>query len=172
MRICEQTDFRAVLRWELEKRHARNPRYSIRSFARDLSMAPSRLYEVLNGRYGLSRSSAGSAAEKMRLGDEENAHFCDLVEAAHGRSRLSRASAQARIQERQLSQKDQEQIFTLKKGVAAEGLMAEIAKWIVEASRSGGEIELRVRRLDQAPASAPDPSLSNSHPILSAMRPN
>ncbi|MGZ3710379.1 MAG: hypothetical protein ACXVBE_01430 [Bdellovibrionota bacterium] len=46
-------DYREKIRQAMESRAARNPRYSMRSFAKDLGISPSRLSEVLKGRYGL-----------------------------------------------------------------------------------------------------------------------
>lgn len=93
-------NFRDILKAELEKRQLRNPRYSLRSFARDLGLSAPRLSDVLRGRYGLSRGVAESLAEKLKLPEEEAAYFCDLVEASHGRSRHAKELALARLRDR------------------------------------------------------------------------
>lgn len=93
----ETTDYRSYLRDVLANRCQNNPRYSLRAFARDLEISPSRLSEVLNGKYGLSKSAACEIAKKMGLNDYEQKYFADLVEANHGRAKNVRAEAQARI---------------------------------------------------------------------------
>lgn len=52
--ILEELDYCRVLRSEYEHRRRNNPAYSLRSFARDLYLSPSRLSEVLNGKGHLS----------------------------------------------------------------------------------------------------------------------
>ena len=78
----------------------RNPRYSLRSFAKDLKMAPALVSDVLNGKRGLSRVSATQIAARIGLSVQETKTFCDLVESKHGRSRLVKAQAQARLNEK------------------------------------------------------------------------
>jgi uncharacterized protein (TIGR02147 family) len=90
--------YRALLREELEKRCERNPRYSLRSFARDLGLAPARLSDVLRGRYGISRVAAETLAKKLGWNAEERAYFSDLVESEHARSKIRRESAAERLQ--------------------------------------------------------------------------
>ncbi|MBI2606757.1 MAG: TIGR02147 family protein [Deltaproteobacteria bacterium] len=98
-------DYRQVLSRELEVRCQRNPRYSLRSFARDLGMAPAQLSDILRGRYGISRASAANIADRMSMGSTEKEIFCDLVESKHARSQLQRKLALARLakQEKQYS---------------------------------------------------------------------
>ncbi len=55
--ILEELDYCRVLRSEYEHRRRNNPAYSLRSFARDLYLSPSRLSEVLNGKGHLSPST-------------------------------------------------------------------------------------------------------------------
>jgi uncharacterized protein (TIGR02147 family) len=93
----EQTDYRDTLREVLESRCAKNMRYSLRSFARDLGISPSRLSDVLNGRYGLSPAAAKEIAEKLPLEPEDMRRFCDQVESMHARNKAARSAAQERI---------------------------------------------------------------------------
>jgi uncharacterized protein (TIGR02147 family) len=69
----------------------------MRSFARDLGVSPSRLSDVLNGRYGLSVAAATEIAKCLGLNEDETRSFCDLVEARHARDRRKRHEAQARV---------------------------------------------------------------------------
>lgn len=89
--------FRDILRAELEARCARNPLYSLRAFARDLSLHPARLSDILRARYGLSTDAAAKIAQKLGFGAAEAKRFCDLVELAHGRNKIMREAARARL---------------------------------------------------------------------------
>lgn len=90
-------DYRQWLQNELERRCAKNPKYSLRSFARDLNLSPARLSDVLRGRYGFSRSAAEDIAKKLGLSPKESSHFCDLVESQHARDPKRKAAAQGRV---------------------------------------------------------------------------
>ena len=93
----EAEDFKSILTEVLEQRCAKNPRYSLRSFARDLGLSPSRLSDVLKGRYGLSRAAASEIAVKLGLSESERERFCDLVESRHSRNPKQRKEAAARL---------------------------------------------------------------------------
>ncbi len=86
-------DYRETLRRALENRCANNPRYSLRSFARDLKISPARLSDVLNGRYGLSRAAAEQIAKVIGLNAEESEFFCNQVDSQHARSKRQREAA-------------------------------------------------------------------------------
>ena len=93
-------DYREILLSEMSRRMKSNPRYSQRAFARALGLNPSRLNEILSGKDGLSRSSALSVAERLRMGEGEKEVFVDLVELRHGRSRAARELAKRRLESR------------------------------------------------------------------------
>lgn len=93
----EQTTFRETLKAALEARCAQNPRYSLRAFARDLGISPSRLSDVLNGRYGLSRAAAAQIAKFLGMNARETDAFCDQVDSVHARDRRQRAAARERV---------------------------------------------------------------------------
>lgn len=91
------SDYKAILKDELATRCRQNPRYSLRAFARDLKLAPSRLSEILNGKQGLSRPAAERVAAAMGYGPAETERFCDLVASVHARSRRDRETAKVRL---------------------------------------------------------------------------
>ncbi len=91
------TDYRLILQKELTNRCESNPRYSLRAFARDLKLSPSRLSEVLNKKQGLSRQAAESITKILGFGDEEAEYFCDLVSIKHARSVKEREDAKIRL---------------------------------------------------------------------------
>ena len=97
METTGRKNYRTILREELEARCERNPRYSLRSFARDLGVGPARLSDVLNGRYGLSREAALLMGTRLGWSDSESSQFCDLVESEHARARKSRTIAKKRV---------------------------------------------------------------------------
>ncbi|MCM2279675.1 MAG: TIGR02147 family protein [Oligoflexia bacterium] len=92
MMPAECQDYRSYLRQELTVRMRKNPRYSLRAFARDLGMAPSKVSEVLRGLGGLSRASAIRVARRLGYTETETRHFVALVELQH-RSELKRSAA-------------------------------------------------------------------------------
>ena len=93
-------DYRSYLVREYESRNARNSAYSLRAYARDLAIAPSRLTEVFARKGGLSLSAARRISSVLKLDPHEGALFCDLVEAAHARSEASREAAALRVSTR------------------------------------------------------------------------
>ncbi|MCM0605211.1 MAG: TIGR02147 family protein [Xanthomonadaceae bacterium] len=90
------TNYRDRLRSEMMTRTAKNSRYSLRAFARDLKIEPARLSDILNGKKGLSRSAAEQWAQKLGWDDTETEFFCDLVESEHARNPIKRQIAKRR----------------------------------------------------------------------------
>ncbi len=88
------TTYRDLLKREFATRCARNPHYSLRAYARDLKFLPSRLSDVLNGRQGLSVSSARNLARHLSLSGSEQAWFEASVESHHARSETRRRMAE------------------------------------------------------------------------------
>lgn len=93
----QASDYKTILKEELAARCRQNPRYSLRAFARDLKLAPSRLSEILSGKQGLSRDAAIRVAKALGYGANETERFCDLVESLHARSRKDRETARIRL---------------------------------------------------------------------------
>lgn len=91
------SDFKQILKEELAARCRQNPRYSLRAFARDLELSPSRLSEILSGKQGLSRAAAERVATALGYSATERERFCDLIEAQHARSRKDREEAKVRL---------------------------------------------------------------------------
>jgi uncharacterized protein (TIGR02147 family) len=88
-----KTDFRVVLKKHLQQRILKNSKYSLRAFARDLEMSPSRLSHVLNGRYGLSVDAGKKIAKALNLSAKDTKIFCQLIEAKHSRSMEGKSKA-------------------------------------------------------------------------------
>lgn len=101
--ILERTDYRSILNEIFEARCSKNPKYSLRAFARDLEISSSRLSQVLRGNYGISKRAALAITEKLDFSEIEKNYFCDMVEAAHGRDKKKKEISQKRIQELQVA---------------------------------------------------------------------
>jgi uncharacterized protein (TIGR02147 family) len=91
--MFEQGDYVSILRSRLEDRCRANPRYSLRAFARDLGLAPSRVSEILNRKQGLSEPSARIISQKLGFSIREADYFASLVLASDARSRKHRQRA-------------------------------------------------------------------------------
>jgi uncharacterized protein (TIGR02147 family) len=91
-------DYRDILKEELDRRCALNPRYSLRAFARDLGIAPSRISEVLNGRRGISETAGARLARRLGLEGLVRDGFVASIAAQHGRGAARKAAAATRLE--------------------------------------------------------------------------
>jgi hypothetical protein len=87
--------FRSVLQAELERRRAANPRYSLRSFARHLSVDHWTLSQILRGRRRLTGRNVRAFGRRLRLAAPEIAELCALENEAAVLSAIDRATFQA-----------------------------------------------------------------------------
>ena len=87
--------FRAVLTAELERRRAANSRYSLRSFARDLSTHHSTLSQILRGKRRLTGRTVRAFGRRLRLAAPEIAELCALENESAVLSVLDRPNFQA-----------------------------------------------------------------------------
>lgn len=71
----EQIEIRNILVEELEAKRLRNPRYSLRAFAKSLGFSPSALSEVLNGKRRLSKELCLKLADKLCLPPDKIANL-------------------------------------------------------------------------------------------------
>lgn len=94
------SDHLSILQAELKIRRERNSAYSLRSFGRDLGIAPSALSSVLNGKKGLSEKKAASIARKIGLGESEQELFLLSTRARHARKKTVRLGAEAALESR------------------------------------------------------------------------
>ena len=87
--------FRTVLTAELDRRRAANPRYSLRSFARDLSVHHSTLSQILRGQRRLTGRSVRALGRRLRLAAPAIAELCALENESAVLSALDRQNFQA-----------------------------------------------------------------------------
>ena len=95
-----ESSYRSILNQTYRERSAANQSYSLRSFARDLKLAPSTLSEILSGKKGLSVKRSAAVAKSLRLPDWQIQFFCDSVAKHHAKSPLEREAARARLKNR------------------------------------------------------------------------
>jgi len=97
------SDHLSILQSELQIRRQRNPAYSLRSFGRDLGIAPSALSNLLSGKKGLSEKKAASIAQKIGLRETEQELFLLSARARHARKKAARADAAQELLSRKKS---------------------------------------------------------------------
>jgi plasmid maintenance system antidote protein VapI len=79
-----------ILRSVFDERRRRNPRYSLRGFARHLRVDPSALSRILAGKQSVSVAVAQCMVQALGLSEEENKAFLDSVIDCY-RERAARA---------------------------------------------------------------------------------
>lgn len=94
-------DYRKYLKESFHLRSLKNPQYSQAAFARDLSLGPSTLSEIMKGKYGLSPERARQVAQKLRLDPAHNKHFVELLRAKFARTKYERENASVSTKRRQ-----------------------------------------------------------------------
>ena len=84
---------------ELHFRQMLNPRYSLRAFARDLSLAPSSLSEIFSGRKGVSLRRGETIMRKLNVSKQDQEPILEELRAGQNRANEKRASAGKRSNE-------------------------------------------------------------------------
>lgn len=92
-------NYRKILQKEIQIRKVRNPSYNLSSFAKLLSIPPSRLSEILRGKVGLSVAKAAKICEILKFGEKETEIFLDLICAEHSRNPRDKQEAIKRIEQ-------------------------------------------------------------------------
>lgn len=90
-------DYREYLKQVLADRMQKNPRYSLRAFARDLGLAPQNLSAIFHDKRGLSLERALKISVSLGLNSDESQFFCDLVQFARAKSNASQTAARLRL---------------------------------------------------------------------------
>lgn len=98
--MSSSLDYREILSSKLEERRRINPRYSLRAFAKDLKISPSRLSDVLARKGHLSIDKARQIAKILNLSPLVTTDFLDVVEADGRGAKSVKISAVKRIQSR------------------------------------------------------------------------
>lgn len=95
--IYDYKSAKKFLKDELQTRVARNPKYSMRAFARDLNYSSSRLSQFLNSSRGISVKSAQNIAKALKFSPDEVDFFINLLMSEFGKSKYLRDVAKERI---------------------------------------------------------------------------
>ena len=90
--------YRDYLEREFQLRQRRNPGYSLRAFARDLDMQPSKLSEVIRGLRGISKTMAAKLAVRLKMAEQDAQAFVALVDVHQTKSSRTSELAKAKIQ--------------------------------------------------------------------------
>lgn len=91
-------DYRDILSDQFNVRRKVNARYSLRAFARDMSISPSRLSEVISGKGDLSRESGELICKKLNFSPLLSADFLDLIDAQVSPIESARKAARERVE--------------------------------------------------------------------------
>lgn len=94
----EFESYKDFLHAELSYRHEKNPSYSLRAFARDLGVSPSRLSLVLQQKANLSFQKARLASECLFKANEDKKYFEQLVLAEVARNKKISEEAKSFVQ--------------------------------------------------------------------------
>jgi uncharacterized protein (TIGR02147 family) len=95
----KQGDYRSLLQRELLSRIQRNPRYSVRAMARDLSLSSAFLSQVLNGRRSLSEEKGVAVAARLSWTTQQSSLFLQLIRLARATSPTLRGQILAQLPE-------------------------------------------------------------------------
>lgn len=98
MNLEEFDNIKDVLRTEYHTRLQRNPAYSLRAFARDIEVSPSRLSEILNKEESMSVSTAKKVSKHIFSNENDRTYFIDLAIVISQKNTLEKDNAEYRIQ--------------------------------------------------------------------------
>lgn len=77
--LLEHTHYRSYLNDVLANKCAKNPRFSLRSFAKQIEVSPSGLSRILNGKRKMTTELATHVSTLLGHSPEEASYFLDLV---------------------------------------------------------------------------------------------
>lgn len=89
--------YRDLLKVGLSKRISLNSKYSLRAYARDLSISSGQLSLVLSGRKGISTKKAAKISEVLKLNENEKRLFMLQVAQEHARSSTAKLKAELEL---------------------------------------------------------------------------
>ncbi len=127
-----------VLERELRARVARNPRYSIRAFARDLGISPASLSQILRGIQIPSVRIADRIVRTLGLSDHEAAEFRRSIVPAGGRPESRATTSLVLFRDLPVG------------AISVESLRAHIERWFEDLASGSGVIspETETRRVE------------------------
>lgn len=102
----ENLDYVSLLKKYFALRKKRNPRYSLRKYAKDLEITPMHLSYILRGQRGLSRRKAEIVAKVLRLSYKDRKTFLQIVSALSARASGERNLAQLGLRNSLISSRE------------------------------------------------------------------
>ncbi|RYZ74250.1 MAG: hypothetical protein EOP05_09380 [Proteobacteria bacterium] len=98
MDVFSHTSFNQFLEQKFEEKLRDDPTYTLRRFARDLEISPSRLSELLKG-HAISVLNAASICDHFKLTGASKTFLISLAKRDTARTDSGRARAESRLQE-------------------------------------------------------------------------
>lgn len=91
--------YQAFLKDGFKRRVNMNPRFSLRAYAKQLGLSPSKLSEILTGKKGLSPERAEDVCDRLKLTSHDRELFSLSVRSQHARVRNERTEAKTKLKE-------------------------------------------------------------------------
>ncbi|MBC7714668.1 MAG: TIGR02147 family protein [Rhizobacter sp.] len=101
----EKYDYVVELKRQFEIRNLKNKNYSLRAYARDLEILPSRLSDIINYKKGLSADAARKIATNLGFSENEIEVFILSAKALHARSDKDKKEAVTSLKKKLKSMK-------------------------------------------------------------------
>lgn len=98
MNVYDCNSVSEILSLAFSRRRKKNLSYSLRAFARDLKISPSRLSELMKNSEGVNAETAQKICEQLKLKPQERKFFLDTVLSTKARNKEVRRLARNRIE--------------------------------------------------------------------------
>ncbi|HLE01705.1 MAG TPA: TIGR02147 family protein [Bdellovibrionota bacterium] len=104
MTNADQYSYRDLLKNEFQARITKNTRYSLRAFARDLSMTPQMISAVLNGKRDISLDSGADIVDRLGFDPNRAQDFLDAIVLEGCKTDRAKKMVLQRIEDRNQTQ--------------------------------------------------------------------
>lgn len=103
--IFEHSSYRTYLKAALAERTAQNSKYSLRALARDLSVSPAVLSQVMSSKRNFSAHMALQVAQALKMDSTESEYFCLLAQYESEKHPTLKSALHSRLEHMQLARK-------------------------------------------------------------------
>lgn len=103
--MMQYSTYHDLLIEEFNRRKLMNSSYSLRAYARDLNLQPSRLSQILKKKQGISIETAEEISKSLKLDEKKKRWFCMSVGSLHARSNEERLKFQKKVQKYKIEAK-------------------------------------------------------------------
>ncbi len=128
--VFDHRNYRDFLICVYQKKQLKNRLYSLRAFSRDLGLSAQAVGNILAGRYGLSSSTAITAAKRLKLDSTETKYFTLLIEARHARSKVAKAEALEQLERLRTSRHASAQMGSEQSEVLSDWVIPAVSSFI------------------------------------------